>query len=253
MLPKRFCWLILALAVSLQGRAVLDIPDSLLSNRHASTYYIQSPDTSLTTIQVHEQVSRRDLWLIVSSVVVLMLIIQGLTVLYYNRMLQLRNKKLVSAYRELAAYRWALISHEDTTEKAEEKADADKSVTTMTPDERLFVEMDKVVTRDRLFLDPNFGRDDLMRLCGVDKNRFGRIIAQYSDASNTSVYLNTKRVEYGAKLLIQNPNYTIAAIAEQCGMGNAVTFNRTFKSVFGMPPSEFRRQRSEGLGGGKTA
>lgn len=106
--------------------------------------------------------------------------------------------------------------------------------------ERLFVKMDRQITRDRLFLKPNFGRDDMARLIGVDKNRIGRIMARYSDASNASVYINTKRVEYGAKLLLKHPEYTIAAIATECGMTNTVTFNRTFKEVYGMTPSEYR-------------
>jgi AraC-like DNA-binding protein len=109
-------------------------------------------------------------------------------------------------------------------------------------DRRLYVEMDKQVTRDLLFLKPGLGRDDLMRLIGVDKNRFGKMMSKYSDASNTSVYINMKRVEYGAKLLLEHPEYTIATIASECGMSNTVTFNRTFKDVYNMTPSEYREK-----------
>ena len=96
------------------------------------------------------------------------------------------------------------------------------------------------MTRDKLFLKPNLNRDDLMRLIGVDKNRFGNIISRYTDASNVSVYINTKRVEYGAQLLTEHPEYTIASIATECGMSNTVTFNRIFKDVYGVTPSEYR-------------
>ena len=109
-------------------------------------------------------------------------------------------------------------------------------------DRRLYVEMDKQVTRDRLFLKPGLGREDLMRLIGVDKNRFGKMMSKYSDASNTSVYINMKRAEYGAKLLLEHPEYTIATIASECGMSNTVTFNRTFKEVYNMTPSEYREK-----------
>jgi AraC-like DNA-binding protein len=106
--------------------------------------------------------------------------------------------------------------------------------------ERLFVKLDTLITRNRLFLNPNFGRDDMARLIGVDKNRIGHIMAKYSDASNASVYINTKRVAYGARLLLKHPEYTIAAIATECGMTNTVTFNRTFREVYGMTPSQYR-------------
>jgi AraC-like DNA-binding protein len=108
--------------------------------------------------------------------------------------------------------------------------------------ERLFVELDGQITRNRLFLKPNFGRDDMARLIGVNKNRIGRIMSHYSSASNASVYINTKRIEYGAKLLLKYPDYTIAAIATECGMSNTVTFNRTFKEVYGMTPTEYREK-----------
>ena len=109
-------------------------------------------------------------------------------------------------------------------------------------DHRLFVEMDTRVTRDRLFLKPGLGREDLMRLIGVDKNRFGKMMSKYSDASNTSVYINQKRVEYGAKLLLEHPEYTISTVATECGMSNTVTFNRTFKEMYNMTPSEYREK-----------
>ena len=91
--------------------------------------------------------------------------------------------------------------------------------------------MDTQVTRDRLFLKPGLGRDDLMRLIGVDKNRFGKMMSKYSDASNTSVYINIKRVQYGA-----------VTVATECGMSNTVTFNRTFKEIYNMTPSEYREK-----------
>jgi AraC-like DNA-binding protein len=81
-----------------------------------------------------------------------------------------------------------------------------------------------------------------MRLIGVDKNRFGKMMSKYSDASNTSVYINIKRVEYGAQLLLEHPDYTIATVATECGMSNTVTFNRTFKEIYNMTPSEYREK-----------
>ena len=102
--------------------------------------------------------------------------------------------------------------------------------------------MDKQVTRDRLFLKPGLNREDLMRLIGVDKNRFGKMMSKYSDASNTSVYISSKRVEYGAKLLLEHPEYTISTVATECGMSNTVTFNRIFKDTYSMTPSEYREK-----------
>lgn len=199
----------------------------------------------------------KSLWLITLSVAVVFVIALALVVLYYVRYIRRRNVQLVKVLNSLDAYRRAVINGESMTsprvvaaieELRSIKLPADRpSEGEEEPDDedrRLFVEMDSKVTRDRLFLKPGLGRDDLMRLIGVDKNRFGKMMSKHSDASNTSVYINTKRVEYGAKLLLEHPEYTIATVATECGMSNTVTFNRTFKEIYNMTPSEYREKIS---------
>ena len=166
---------------------------------------------------------------------------------HYQDMRHLVN--VLDAYRRAVANGASSTSPEVVAAIEELRAiklpdDLSKEVEDIPDDEdgRLFVEMDSKVTNERLFLKPGLGRDDLMRLIGVDKNRFGKIMGKYSDASNTSVYINTKRVEYGAKLLIEHPEYTIATVATECGMSNTVTFNRTFKEIYNMTPSEYREK-----------
>ena len=166
---------------------------------------------------------------------------------HYHDMRHLVN--ILDAYRRAVANGASSTSPEVVAAIEELRAiklpdDLSKEVEDIPDDEdgRLFVEMDSKVTNERLFLKPGLGRDDLMRLIGVDKNRFGKIMGKYSDASNTSVYINIKRVEYGAKLLIEHPEYTIATVATECGMSNTVTFNRTFKEIYNMTPSEYREK-----------
>ena len=186
---------------------------------------------------------------------IVMLVILGVVVLYYMRHIRRRNRAMLKVLNGLDAYRRAVINGEPSTSpevvaaieelrsirlsgsqlsEGEEEPDDE--------DHRLYVEMDTQVTRDRLFLKPGLGREDLMRLIGVDKNRFGKMMSKYSDASNTSVYINQKRVEYGAKLLLEHPEYTISTVATECGMSNTVTFNRTFKEMYNMTPSEYREK-----------
>ena len=172
--------------------------------------------------------------------------VMGAMILYYTRRLRHSNAALFKALNSLEAYRNRTIAPTQEPispiDPINPIAPTPPTTSPTSPDEneRLFVELDSQITRDRLFLKPNFGRDDMARLIGVDKNRIGHIMSRYSSASNASVYINTKRVEYGAKLLLKHPEYTIAAIATECGMNNTVTFNRTFKEVYGMTPSEYR-------------
>ena len=189
-------------------------------------------------IQKEEDVDTKNTILNILGIILLMGLTGGCMVVYYTHRIRRRNRFLIQVLNSLEAYR--NIANEDIKEPQEEPKKEEEQQPTSDENERLFVKLDGQITRDRLFLNPNFGRDDMARLIGVDKNRIGHIMSRYSDASNASVYINIKRVEYGAKLLLKHPEYTIAAIANECGMTNTVTFNRTFKEVYGMTPSEYR-------------
>lgn len=196
---------------------------------------------------------RKTLWLGLLGALVVIGLALAMVILYYVRIIRHRNRDMNRLVNILDAYRRAVISGEPTT-SPQVVAAIEELRTIQLPsdqsssgeeepddeDRRLFVEMDTRVTRDRLFLKPGLGRDDLMRLIGVDKNRFGKMMSKYS--SNTSVYINTKRVEFGARLLLEHPDYTVATVASECGMTNTVTFNRTFKELYNMTPSEYREK-----------
>ena len=232
------------------GRLISAIADSLhvqnASKQMQTTYYLLKEQTD------SNRKSRRLVYL---SIIFVLGIIIAFVVLYYLRYIRHRNVELLKVLNSLDAYRRAVINGASPT-SPEVVAALEEMRALQLPkdlptdeieepddeDRRLFVEMDKQVTRDQLFLKPGLGREDLMRLIGVDKNRFGKMMSKYSDASNTSVYINTKRVEFGARLLLEQPEYTIATIATECGMSNTVTFNRTFKEVYGITPSEYREK-----------
>lgn len=197
-------------------------------------------------LQEQKEVHRRQL--IISGLAALLVLLTVMTAaaVYYNSIIRKRNKAFLKLANGLEAYRNANIEAgtpaADSLPAADNRQDEAESPgearQPQDEDERLFVEMDRQMTRDRLFLKPDLGREDLMRLIGVDKNHFGRMMSKY--ATNASVYINTKRVEYGIQLMRQHPDYTIASIAEGCGLQNTVTFNRIFKRVYGVTPSEYR-------------
>jgi AraC-like DNA-binding protein len=232
------------------GSLIGTIADSL--NLRRSSEQMQ---TTYHLLKEKNESQQRAQWITILTIVLAAVLIISLVILYYVRYIRHRNVELIKVLNGLDAYRRAVINGDSPTSpevvaaleemrklklpndlSSEELGEPDDE------DRRLYVEMDKQVTRDRLFLKPGLGREDLMRLIGVDKNRFGKMMSKYSDASNTSVYINMKRVEYGAKLLLEHPEYTIAAIASECGMSNTVTFNRTFKEVYNMTPSEYREK-----------
>ncbi len=226
------------------------------------------------SLQEHDRLHRRYMWALVLLLTVLgALVVYGIYLWYHHKASQ-HSLSMQRVVNRLSAYQKAAFVADEAlgvqtqttpvgdvvpsvepatkpvanTTPSTEQPPADKAV----EDELLFVELDKRVTRDQLFLNPNLSREDLMRVIGVDKNRIGRIMSRYSDASNISTYINQKRASYAASYIKLHPDYTLAAVMEACGMSNTVTLNRAFKDLFGMSPSEYRRQVLAGkMDGGK--
>ena len=211
--------------------------------------------TTYNLLQEQSASKSKTKWLILAGIAIAIVFLVVLIVLYYSRNERRHFRDMRRLVHVLDAYRRAVINGEPSTSpkvvaaieelrsiKLPENQPAEGEEEPDDEDHRLYVEMDTQVTRDRLFLKPGLGREDLMRLIGVDKNRFGKMMSKYSDASNTSVYINIKRVQYGAVLLLEHPEYTISTVAAECGMSNTVTFNRTFKEIYNMTPSEYREK-----------
>lgn len=107
-------------------------------------------------------------------------------------------------------------------------------------DRALFDRVEHEIIGRKLYLQPDFSRDELMKIVRIPKNKFAPLFKQYA-GSGFSGYINNLRLEYAAKLLKEQPDYTIDSIAESCGISSTTTFYRLFVGRFGMTPTEYRR------------
>lgn len=193
-----------------------------------------------------EQVKRRTVMLFSSGVVLVILLVLFALYARHTRIIHRKNTAMVKTIDDLLSYKDEL---EDIKEKLREVtgnngADDAKETANDTEEEEknrlLFEKLDDMVTRDKLYLNPDLSREDLVKLTGVNKTRVGRILQQ-NTGLNTTGYINKKRLEYATKLLKNNLDDTIPAIAEECGLPNVPTFNRLFRAKYGMTPSEYRK------------
>lgn len=106
-------------------------------------------------------------------------------------------------------------------------------------DYETFIRMERLVIEQQLFLEPRFGRDELLRITGIHKNNLSSLLQRYANATNLNDYINRLRVEYTIKLMRGNKNYSIEAIAGEAGFNSRSTFYRAFYKEFGMTPAQY--------------
>lgn len=164
----------------------------------------------------------------------LLLLILVLRNAQYMKTVRLKNAVMVNTIQQLLANKRELYNIKTTDNLPEEATDDDEGY-------QLFRKLDHMVVSRKLYLNPDISREELMKLIHVDKNRFGKIIQQYA-RTNTTGYINDKRLEYAVELLEEFPDYTINSIAQLCGIPNIPTFNRLFREKFGMTPTELKKQ-----------
>lgn len=106
-------------------------------------------------------------------------------------------------------------------------------------DRNLFDRVERKIINNQLYLQPDFSREELMKIVRIPKNKFSPLFKEYA-GTNFSGYINNLRLEYAAKILKENPHLTIDSVAEQCGISSTTSFYRLFVKRFGMTPTEYR-------------
>lgn len=109
----------------------------------------------------------------------------------------------------------------------------------------LFMRMERILIEKSLFLQPKFGRDDLLHIANINKNDLPRLLQKYADANNVNDYLNRLRVEHAVKLMKEKPNLSVNAIAQEASFNSHVTFYRAFYKVFGLSPVQYMKAYEE--------
>ena len=112
-----------------------------------------------------------------------------------------------------------------------------------TEDDALFNHLREVILAERLYLDPQFGRQAIIEKFQLSKERIGAVFSQSSEHTSLTDFINNCRLDY-ARQLLANPQLSIDDVAQQSGFGTRQTFSRNFVRHFGLTPTEYRSQLS---------
>ena len=105
---------------------------------------------------------------------------------------------------------------------------------------KIFIELNRIVVQDQLYLSSELSREDLAQLVHLNNARFVRMIKECT-GTNFNGYINDLRIDYAIKLLKLHPNYTIRAIADEVGFNSTPILYNLFKKKTGMTPYEFKK------------
>ena len=164
--------------------------------------------------------------IVMFSVVVLVLLA------FFMRRIQLKNRDLQN-----------VISSLEQKQKIVENIRPSVSLQsqgTENDDLQKFLDMERIITDQKLYLNPAVSIDVVMEQAGYNRRTSTKLIQQFSSTNTRLDYLNQKRVEYAAHLLLSEQSLSSKEVGERSGFYDDSTFRRNFKKYFGVTPTAYR-------------
>ncbi|WP_312305822.1 helix-turn-helix domain-containing protein [Chryseobacterium sp.] len=133
-----------------------------------------------------------------------------------------------------------------TTESASEAADRIKYERTKLEDSRAIEiqeELTLLMKEKECYKDPELTLGDLAKMLTIQPGMLSQVINS-KEGKNFYDYINTLRAEAFKRLLSQpdSRQYTLLSLAFECGFNSKTSFNRNFKKITGMSPSQYAKQ-----------
>ena len=113
---------------------------------------------------------------------------------------------------------------------------------------KIYEQLVIAMTNQKLFTESELTLAALAKTLAVHPNHLSQVINSY-EGKNFYDYINFQRVEEFKNLAPQpdNRNYTLLSMAYECGFNSKTSFNRNFRKVTGISPSEYLLQQNISL------
>ena len=214
----------------------------------AAVYKAQEQEK--TILQQQAENTRQQAILIIELLALFAVIALAVIVIVKNRAIHRKNQLLAAQITEAVNYKQMYWDEKRAQKQAQKQAQTPKPAAVSDDlkelsDEQLFLHINEVVMKERLFLDPNFGRQAIIDRFQLSKDRVGAVFSKGSEHVRLNKYILQLRLEYAAHLLINEPERTIVQIAADSGFGSSPYFSDRFRQHYGMTPSDFRNEAAK--------
>ena len=112
-------------------------------------------------------------------------------------------------------------------------------------DFKKFLKMERIIDEQQIYLDPTASIDTVMERAGYSRRTSTHLIQQFATSYTRQDYLNQKRVEYAAHLLLSDPSLSTKEVGLRSGFYEDSTFRRNFKKYYGVTPAAYRAMHAE--------
>lgn len=94
----------------------------------------------------------------------------------------------------------------------------------------------------KLFLRPGLSLEELSLESNIPKHHFSQLLNVHLNKTFYQ-YIATYRIQEAIFHIENDHNMTIESLAYECGFNSKTSFNRYFKEITGLTPSEYRKKR----------
>lgn len=242
-----------------------DLRDSLKyrEQESAAQDYAALYDSREKDLQIREEQEKsRIAWTVAGGVCLLLIVggAFGVAIFRKNREISLKNDTLTTSLNEMTDSRedlfrkqeevmtlqeqvaqlssrlsvWENAAGKDTPQPVPAEADNDR---------KLFDRIKYEIEKRGLYLQKDFDKEAFAKEMNLSSRKVGKLFTAFT-GKTLSDYLHDLRLAHALSLLRDNPNWTMDAVAEKCGL-SLRTFHRLFTKKFGITPQAYQKKNME--------
>ena len=130
------------------------------------------------------------------------------------------------------------MPQEDETEEAAETANPAPKLTDK--DRALYERMNYEILSRQLYLRSDINKKELLKEFHIPANKFALLFKEFAGCS-FSQYIQERRLGHAIRLMREQPNWNLEAIAKESKISKSVFYD-LFKKKYGMKPSQYREK-----------